>query len=67
MLGIFPAKVVYDNWGSLLIVANIFGYLLSAFAYIKVITDEDEEEKDEETDTESSVEQKERVPTISCH
>jgi len=27
--------VIYDNWGGLLIVANIYGYLLAIFSYVK--------------------------------
>jgi len=35
MLDFFPATIVYDNWGSLLIIANVFGYALASFAYLK--------------------------------
>jgi len=31
----FSATIIYDNWGGLLIIGNIFGYSLAAFAYLK--------------------------------
>lgn len=31
----FPATIIYDNWGSLLIVATIIAYLLTFIVYIK--------------------------------
>jgi 7-dehydrocholesterol reductase len=31
----FEPTIIYDNWGALLIVANIIGYGLAIFAYIK--------------------------------
>jgi 7-dehydrocholesterol reductase len=34
-LGLFPATIVYDNWGPLLVVSNIIGYCLALFAYMK--------------------------------
>jgi len=37
IFGIFPGTIVYDNWGPLLIVANVFGYSLAIFVYIKAI------------------------------
>jgi len=33
--GVIPASILYDNWGPLLIVANIIGFALAIFAYIK--------------------------------
>jgi 7-dehydrocholesterol reductase len=33
--GLFPASLVADNWGSLLIAANIYGYFLTFFSYAK--------------------------------
>lgn len=32
---LFPATIIYDNWGPLLMVSNIYGYLLAIFVYIK--------------------------------
>eukprot|EP00126_Sphaerothecum_destruens_P005669 Sdes_comp18949_c0_seq1m9457 len=32
---LFPASIIADNWGSLLVVANLYGYTLSFFAYLK--------------------------------
>jgi len=34
-LGIFRATIIYDNWGQILVLANIFGYVLSIFSYFK--------------------------------
>eukprot|EP00274_Cyanoptyche_gloeocystis_P000925 CAMPEP_0196661098 /NCGR_PEP_ID=MMETSP1086-20130531/42654_1 /TAXON_ID=77921 /ORGANISM="Cyanoptyche gloeocystis , Strain SAG4.97" /LENGTH=447 /DNA_ID=CAMNT_0041995849 /DNA_START=67 /DNA_END=1410 /DNA_ORIENTATION=+ len=34
-LEFFPASIVYDNWGSLLVVVNIFSFFLTGFAYFK--------------------------------
>jgi len=35
--GVFPATILYDNWGPLLVLSNIWGYILSTFSYIKGI------------------------------
>ena len=32
---LFPASVIADNWGALLVIANVYGYALSTFAYFK--------------------------------
>ncbi|KAJ1549192.1 7-dehydrocholesterol reductase [Cladochytrium tenue] len=34
-LNLFPASIIHDNWGALLVAANTYGYFLTAFAYIK--------------------------------
>ncbi|KAJ3192963.1 7-dehydrocholesterol reductase [Entophlyctis luteolus] len=34
-LGLFPATIVHDNWGGLLVAANVYGYLLTVFVYVK--------------------------------
>ncbi|KAJ3389883.1 hypothetical protein HDU92_000828 [Lobulomyces angularis] len=34
-LKLFPASIIHDNWGGLLIAANVQGYLLSFFSYWK--------------------------------
>lgn len=34
-LGLFSPAIIHDNWGPLLIAANVQGYLLSAFSYVK--------------------------------
>ncbi|KDQ20237.1 hypothetical protein BOTBODRAFT_125802 [Botryobasidium botryosum FD-172 SS1] len=34
-LGIFPASIIADLWGPLLIAANAYGYILSIFSYVK--------------------------------
>ncbi|TPX65657.1 hypothetical protein SpCBS45565_g05041 [Spizellomyces sp. 'palustris'] len=34
-LGLFPASVIYDNWGGLLVAANVYGYFLTFFSYLK--------------------------------
>mmetsp|Transcript_19059 Transcript_19059/g.31226 ORF Transcript_19059/g.31226 Transcript_19059/m.31226 type:complete len:491 (-) Transcript_19059:994-2466(-) len=36
-LKLFPATIIYDNWGSLLVVAVVCGYSLSLVAYFKAI------------------------------
>jgi 7-dehydrocholesterol reductase len=37
-LGLFPAGIVFDEWGGLLMLANIFGLCLTVFAYFKALT-----------------------------
>ncbi|RKO92268.1 ergosterol biosynthesis ERG4/ERG24, partial [Blyttiomyces helicus] len=32
---LFPASLVHDNWGGLLVAANVYGYLLTTFCFIK--------------------------------
>lgn len=32
---VFPATIIFDNWGSLFIMANLIGYSLAIFVYIK--------------------------------
>ncbi|TPX51275.1 hypothetical protein SeLEV6574_g00407 [Synchytrium endobioticum] len=34
-LGLFPASVIHDNWGGLLVAANVYGYFLTAFSFLK--------------------------------
>ncbi len=34
-LQLFKASVLYDEWGALFVVANIFGFVLTVLAYIK--------------------------------
>lgn len=34
-LGYFKMTIVYDHWGALLVLANIFGFSLTIFSYIK--------------------------------
>ncbi|KAJ1658804.1 hypothetical protein IWQ61_002006 [Dispira simplex] len=34
-LGLFPASIIYDHWGGLLVAANLYGYALTLFVYIK--------------------------------
>jgi len=34
-LGLFPASIIADHWGGLLIAVNVYGYALSIFAFIK--------------------------------
>jgi 7-dehydrocholesterol reductase len=34
-LGVFPASIIFDNWGGLLWVVNIAGYSLALFIYLK--------------------------------
>ncbi|KAJ1930006.1 hypothetical protein IWQ60_000670 [Tieghemiomyces parasiticus] len=34
-LGLFPASIIYDHWGGLLVASNIYGYLLTIYAYMK--------------------------------
>jgi 7-dehydrocholesterol reductase len=34
---LFPSTIIYDNWGSLLAISNIFGYLLATFSFVKAI------------------------------
>ncbi|KAI8918502.1 ergosterol biosynthesis ERG4/ERG24 [Powellomyces hirtus] len=34
-LGLFPASIIHDNWGGLLIATNVYGYLLTGFCYLK--------------------------------
>lgn len=36
-LGWFPASIIADLWGPLLVAANVYGYFLTAFAYIKAL------------------------------
>eukprot|EP00727_Mastigamoeba_balamuthi_P005558 m51a1_g1621 putative 7-dehydrocholesterol reductase (1557) ;mRNA; r:231026-240684 len=31
----FPATIIYDKWGGLLVAANLWGYFLAVFAYVK--------------------------------
>lgn len=33
--GWFSPSVVHDNWGALLVAANVYGYFLTVFAYVK--------------------------------
>ncbi|KAI9098107.1 ergosterol biosynthesis ERG4/ERG24 [Phlyctochytrium arcticum] len=33
--GLFPASIIHDNWGALLVAANVYGYLLTLFCYLK--------------------------------
>ena len=33
--GWFSPTIVHDHWGALLVAANVYGYGLAAFAYIK--------------------------------
>ncbi|KAI8823965.1 ergosterol biosynthesis ERG4/ERG24 [Fimicolochytrium jonesii] len=34
-LGLFPASIIHDHWGGLLIAANVYGYFLTIFSYLK--------------------------------
>ncbi|KAI9202867.1 ergosterol biosynthesis ERG4/ERG24 [Polychytrium aggregatum] len=34
-LGLFPASIIHDNWGALLISANVYGFFLAFFSYVK--------------------------------
>jgi 7-dehydrocholesterol reductase len=34
-LGLFEPTIIYDNWGALLVFANIYGYSLTAFSFLK--------------------------------
>ncbi|KAJ1550473.1 7-dehydrocholesterol reductase [Nowakowskiella sp. JEL0078] len=34
-LGYYPASIVHDNWGGLLIASNVYGYILTAFCWFK--------------------------------
>ncbi|KAI8819060.1 ergosterol biosynthesis ERG4/ERG24 [Chytriomyces cf. hyalinus JEL632] len=34
-LGLFSATLVYDHWGALLVAANVYGYFLTGFSYVK--------------------------------
>ncbi|TPX37052.1 hypothetical protein SmJEL517_g00864 [Synchytrium microbalum] len=34
-LGLFPASIIYDNWAGLIVAANLYGYLLTAFCFAK--------------------------------
>ncbi|KAJ3175234.1 hypothetical protein HDU87_006316 [Geranomyces variabilis] len=34
-LGLFPASIIHDNWGSLLVASNVYGYFLTVFCYLK--------------------------------
>eukprot|EP00741_Cyanophora_paradoxa_P006962 tig00001065_g6735.t1 len=34
-LNLFSATIIYDHWGYMLVIANIFGYTLTVLAYIK--------------------------------
>ncbi|KAJ3062100.1 7-dehydrocholesterol reductase [Podochytrium sp. JEL0797] len=34
-LGLFPASIVHDNWGALLVAANVYGYFLTVFSFFK--------------------------------
>lgn len=34
-LGLFPASIIHDNWGGLLIASNVYGYFLTVFSYLK--------------------------------
>ncbi|RKP08385.1 7-dehydrosterol-delta 7-reductase [Thamnocephalis sphaerospora] len=33
--GLFPASIIADNWGALLVATNVYGYILTVFVYIK--------------------------------
>lgn len=35
--GWFSPTIIYDNWGGLFIAANVYGYFLTAFSYIKAL------------------------------
>ncbi|KAI9360037.1 ergosterol biosynthesis ERG4/ERG24 [Zopfochytrium polystomum] len=35
--GLFPASIIHDNWGGLLIAANSYGYFLTLFSYFKAL------------------------------
>jgi 7-dehydrocholesterol reductase len=37
-LHLFEPTIIYDNWGPLLVFANIYGYCLTLFSYIKAYT-----------------------------
>jgi 7-dehydrocholesterol reductase len=34
-LHLFPATIVFDNWGGLLLIANVIGFCVALFVYIK--------------------------------
>jgi len=34
---LFQSTIIYDNWGPLLTIANIWGYLLATFSFVKAI------------------------------
>ncbi|KAJ3123917.1 hypothetical protein HK098_001562 [Nowakowskiella sp. JEL0407] len=34
-LGYYKASIIHDNWGALLVGANVYGYFLTAFSFIK--------------------------------
>jgi len=34
-IGLFPASIISNHWGALLIAANVYGYFLTLFAYVK--------------------------------
>jgi 7-dehydrocholesterol reductase len=34
-LNFFKASIVYHNWGGLLVAANVYGYILTLFSYVK--------------------------------
>lgn len=33
--GLFPASIIHDNWGGILVATNVYGYFLSFFSYVK--------------------------------
>lgn len=35
---LFPASIVHDHWGGLLVASNVYGYFLTLFSYIKALT-----------------------------
>lgn len=32
---LFPASIIHDNWGGILVATNVYGYFLSLFSYVK--------------------------------
>ncbi|ORY01304.1 7-dehydrosterol-delta 7-reductase [Basidiobolus meristosporus CBS 931.73] len=34
-LGLFPASIVHDNWGGILVAVNAYGYFLTIFSFLK--------------------------------